>query len=383
MNIQSISAIKINNSQNYKFQHTKPINFSGQDTFIRVIDTKSKTQSVTQKIKLDGKDYNLKINPDTVEKYLCSNGRLDISKLRKFVETYKLYFDILSQEEENRKNSLKHALNSNTNIISINPKQETAQAMIKSMDKKDLSGSIIENIKDNNTRKEIAKRLLQIEEDFSSKKYDDAYRYVEQFFELSKTTDGYDFSDPKEKLEVLQEVNLTIYLNGQNDNTLKRIINCCKVDDKADLNKIKKLTELVRNSADAYSHVEYMNNLINKFISYDKDNENEIFNAMLRVSKGYPISEKDGCFENAFEYCFNPLTKEYDSKRVDVLIEFLNEVGENIDLNAEDFDKEFERYNQFEKETLDKYFNSITNPFTGKLTEEITPPKEFIENITQ
>ncbi len=339
-----------------------------------------------------GERVPLEIDNSTISEYLSDKkGMPDYKLVKEFISLYgKTLQDIIDRNSEEEQ-LYKEELSEKPDIIEFNTSPEVLEnALIQELQKGyaedgyEFSRNILSQISGQH-KKELSSKLLESLEEEKEFLPFDAYRKTKKLFELSKTSDGYDFSDIKKKNTLINALDSIIDGYGiEDENGLYRefLDNAKDEEGKINWDYAIDTTKVVRSLA-FFEPLDYVFNRINYFCSKDIDNKDEILNTIIQINKNsnYGMDAESTDFETVMEICFDKNNK-FSKERADLLFEKFNEADEWIESQTDSNDCDYERYKtvlSYSANMLSSYFNTITDK-SGKINASELSFQNFIKS---
>ena len=339
-----------------------------------------------------GERIPLEMDNDTITKYLSDKrGTPDSKLVKKFISLYKETLQQMTDKNEEEIKLFEEGLQEHPRILDFDTSSEILENALlnelkqgSSENDYEFSKNILSQISGQHKKELSAKLLEQVEED---KEYlpSDAYRRTVKLFDLSKTPNGYDFSDIEKKNSFINamEAIITGYGIEDEDDLYKQFLNNTK-DKKGNINWDFALdaSKVVRSIA-FFEPINYIFSNINHFCSKDIKNKNAILNTMIQINRNsnYGMDSKSTDFETIMELCFDKNQK-FNQKRTDLLFEKFKEADEwvdtQIDLNSNDFER-YKTILSYSANMLAAYFDEITDE-KGNLDDSKLSFENFVNS---
>ncbi len=239
--------------------------------------------------------------------------------------------------------------------------------------------NFISKIPDEELKEELALEILGL---YKGEKLSDLTRrskdYVLSYLYLSKTKDGFDYSNKKDKDIIIDTVG-DLEDDFDTNDMLKDFLQISKRElGEINIPFIKALVLLAKNYDVMPMPLDEMGYILKKFQSKDKENSQKIANLMVAFTEKYDFDELN--FETIFNFAFNPITNKYDPVAAETLMKILNETDEWIDEEMIDFDKHYAHFKDAQDEIIINYFDLAKDRVTGKIGEFAPSTSDFIEN---
>ena len=339
-----------------------------------------------------GERIPLEIDYDTITDYLSDkNGSPDSKLVMKFISLYKLTLQDMTDKNKQAELLYKEGLMEHPKVLDFNTSPEILEnALLNELKESsgengfEFSKSILSQISGHH-KKELSAKLLENTEEEKEFIPSDAYIRTIKLFELSKTPDGYNFSDIEKKNDFINAIDAIIAGYGieDEDNLYSQFLNNAK-NGKGKINWDWAIdtTKVVRSLA-FFEPLDYVFSQINHFCSKDINNKDAIINTMIQINKNsnYGMDAKSTDFETVMELCFDKNNK-FSQKRVDLLFEKFNEADEwvetQIDLNSNDFER-YKTILSYSANMLASYFDAITDK-KGNLDGSKISFKDYIKS---
>jgi hypothetical protein len=339
-----------------------------------------------------GERIPLIMDNSTIRECLSDKDGCPDSKLvKKFISLYQETLQNMTDQNEKEAQLFREEKQENPNIIDFDTSQEQLEsALLNELQQSstesgyEFSKNILSQISGRH-KKELSAKLLESIEEEKEFLPSDAYKRTKKLFELSKTPDGYDFSDLDKKNDFINAMDSIIagYGIDDEDDLYKQFLNNAKdKKGKTDWDYAIDASKVVR-SLSFFEPLNYVFSNINYFCSKDIKNKDKILNTIIQINRNsnYGMDSGSTDFETIMELCFDKDNK-FSQKRADLLFKKFKEADEWVE-TQEDLDNcDFERYRtilSYSANMLSSYFDAITDK-KGKLNAQKISFKDFVNS---
>lgn len=148
---------------------------------------------------------------------------------------------------------------------------------------------------------------------------------------------------------------------------------------KYDMQFMNRIADLMKEVSIGYNESDFDEtvNIMQDVLSIDKENEDKVYDGFLKFIKKYQMVDEYS--KNIFMNVFNPVTKKYDEKALELLN---NIITETIDVTFSDKIMEnnsFQDSSYAEQEIIREYFEYLRDEKTGEITKETPNVTIFAE----
>ena len=354
----------INTAQNFKgniidfkpkaqaSKSSKKAHINNPDYYQSINGIKKPSYTISVPLK-SGEIISLGLDYDTITEYLSENGMPNPKLVKQFALFYADEFQSLTQSNEEIKKLNQSHLD--------NPFQ--APDFMRKLPYK--------------SQKKFNTSLLECNELEKKQIPQKSYDMTKKLFQLSKTKDGYDFSDIESKKEFIGIVNnVAGQFHGKPNLIFNSLIkNAVDKDGCFDFKLAYNSAKLMKDMG-FYETPQFIINTVNHFCSKDKENTDSILHTMQELNQtSYSMDSKNNNFSRLMELCFTPDNK-YSQKKADKMLEAVEEADLRmfnwLDENNSNFEY-MDRYMNIAAGVIEDYFGLISNG-----NEDAMPVNKYI-----
>ena len=159
----------------------------------------------------------------------------------------------------------------------------------------------------------------------------------------------------------------------------KLVITSRQYKNKYDMQFMNRIVDIMKEVSIGYNESDFDEtvNIMQDVLSIDKENEDKVYDGFLKFIKKYQMVDEYS--KNIFMNVFNPVTKKYDEKALELLN---NIITETIDVTFSDKIMEnnsFQDSSYAEQEIIREYFEYLRDEKTGEITKETPNVTIFAE----
>lgn len=373
----------VGNIENYSTKDNKPsnqINFTGDNSKDNIIisdsemlrahfgvnspsdikyqiikDKRDGSLAIQSIVKLQAGDLLvLKIDEDTINELLRGkDGKINDGYVKKFISIFKQTAENLARQNEADLEFYDSKMHEESNTITFDPKAVCLEELANMSPDGDFARNVVSRL-DGKFKQGLARALYTFSCEDRMRLSSKACHFAEEVFGLSKTDDGYDFSEIARKTNIVKKADYVGEEYGKSD-VLDLIKHYAKTTSGSyDIDYIEDMLDLM-SSFQVYVPVSKVAETVGKYCSDSSKNHDAILETMIKLQKSdYPLSDDDNDFDTIMSFCFDK-EGNFSQERAQYLIGLTDAINEYIDSEMEDF-ADYPAYLTIGKNAITEYF---------------------------